>query len=402
MDGTQDEALRGSDTVAFAAAEAHCHAAFRHQQAGRMAAAAACYRQAIAALPEMPEPHNNLATALCELGRPGDAIPHLRRATALRPDYVAAHFNLGMALLTHGEFAEGWREYEWRWRMPNYAAARAALTTPQWRGEAGERRRLLVHAEQGAGDTLQFCRLAPLAARHGLRVHMAVPRPLVRLLQALPGVAGVTAQEDAPPPYDLHCPMLSLPWALGITEATIPDAPAYLRADPDDAARWRGRLEQVGDGLRVGIAWAGSPLSAADGRRSIAPDKLAPLAGLRTVRLISLQKGVPPAPAALGVIDPTAELRDFADTAALVANLDLVVCVDTAVAHLAAAMGKPVWLLDRYDHCWRWLAGRRDSPWYPSLRIYRQKRPGDWDAVLAEVARDLGRVGVFRRAGHVA
>jgi hypothetical protein len=372
--------------------EAQCRTALGHQQAGRLEQAVTLYRGAIAAAPAVPELHNNLGTALCELGRSGEAIPSLRRAVALQPDYTDAHVNLAMALLTHGAFAEGWQEYEWRWRMPAYARTRATLTAPRWHGEAGRGRRLLVHAEQGAGDTLQFCRLAPLAAARGLEVWLSLPAPLVRLLSGLPGIAGVVANEAALPAYDVHCPMLSLPFALGITAGSIPHAP-YLHADPAQIAQWRARLAGVEGGLRVGLAWAGSPLSPADGRRSIAPERLAPLAGLRHVRLFSLQKGGPPPPASLGLVDVTAQLDDFADTAALVANLDLVVSVDSAVAHLAAALGKPVWLLDRYDHCWRWLAGRRDSPWYPSLRVCRQPRPGDWDTVLAAITHDLGRLG---------
>ncbi len=374
-----------------AAIEAECQEALRLQQRGAFGQAEARYRRALAAMPATPELHNNLGVTLCALGRSGEAVASFRRAVALQPGYADAHVNLGMALLTQGALAEGWREYEWRWRMAAYARERSTLTTPRWRGEAGNGR-LLLHAEQGAGDTLQFCRFAPLAAARGWRVTLSAPASLVRLLRGAPGVAEVVEQGDARPPHDRHCPLPSLPFALGLDAA--PALAAYLRADPALAGDWRGRLSATATGgLRVGLAWAGSPLLPADARRSLPPVRLARLAGLGRVRLVSLQKGGPAAPAALGLIDHTAALHDFADTAALVANLDLVVSVDSAVAHLAAAMGKPVWLLDRFDHCWRWIAGRLDSPWYPTLRIYRQPRPGDWDAVLVAVARDLGRVG---------
>ena len=221
---------------------------------------------------------------------------------------------------------------------------------------------------------------------------LSAPASLVRLLRGAPGVAEVVEQGDPRPLHDRHCPLPSLPFALGLD--VVPPQAAYLRADPALTAHWRQCLAAAAmDGLRVGLAWAGSPLLPADARRSLPPERLAPLAGLGRIRLVSLQKGGPSAPAALGLIDHTTDLHDFADTAALIANLDLVVSVDSAVAHLAGAMGKPVWLLDRFDHCWRWIAGRLDSPWYPTLRIYRQPNPGDWDAVVAAVARDLRRIG---------
>jgi hypothetical protein len=180
--------------------------------------------------------------------------------------------------------------------------------------------------------------------------------------------------------------MLSLPLALRTTLSTIPATPSYLTADAALTERWRTRL---GPGLRIGVAWAGKPSNLSDHRRSISPDRLAPLFALPGLRFVSLQQAGPRPPADVSLLDFMGEMTDFADTAALIANLDLVISVDTAVAHLAAALGKPVWLLDRFDACWRWLDGRRDSPWYPSLRLYRQPRPGDWDSVLAEVAHDL-------------
>jgi hypothetical protein len=190
--------------------------------------------------------------------------------------------------------------------------------------------------------------------------------------------------------------MLSLPLAMGTTLETVPSAPAYLHADAAQAAGWRARLAALGDrGPRIGLAWAGNPrphvplLTAIDRRRSIAPDRLAPLLDVPGLHFVSLQKDGPAAPAGFGLTDVMAKMTDFADTAGLVANLDLVIAVDTAVVHLAAALGRPVWVLDRFDTCWRWLRGRRDSPWYPTLRLYRQPQPGDWAAVLAEVADDL-------------
>ena len=304
-----------------------------------------------------------------------------------------------MARLAQGDMPAGWEEYEWRWKMTRLIKARRNFAQPQWRGEAAGGQTLLIHAEQGLGDTLQFCRYAKLAAARGLRVIMEVQQPLVRLLRGLPGVDLVMARGEELPAFDFHCPMLSMPLVVGTTITTIPSAASYLHADETEVAAWRTRLAAMANqGFRIGLVWAGAAMAGADRRRSLAPDRLAPLCDLSGLHFFSLQKGGPAAPARFLLTDFMHEIDDFADTAALIANLDLVISVDTAVAHLAAALGKPVWVLNRFDSCWRWLVGRRDSPWYPSLRLYRQQRPGDWTPVLAEIARDLHTVRETRSA----
>ncbi len=370
-------------------------------QQGRLDEAVACYRKAVGLRPDFSEALNNLGNALRAQKRLDEAIASYRRALDLRPDDPEVHYNLGMALLASGDLPAGWEEHEWRWKTPQLSNARRDFPQPQWRGEAADGRTLLVHAEQGFGDTLQFCRYAPLAAARGLRVILEAPKPLVRLLRSLTGVDRIVTQGEALPPFDLHCPMLSMPLALGTTLATVPGDVPYLHADAAQVAGWRTRLAALESrGPRIGLAWAGNPRSqllaaAAIGRwRSIAPQRLAPLFELPGLRYFSLQKDGPAAPAHLPMTDFMGEMEDFADTAALVANLDLIVSIDTSVVHLAAALGKPVWLLDRFDPCWRWLVGRRDSPWYPRLRLYRQPQPGDWDVVLAEIARDLRGLAV--------
>lgn len=265
-----------------------------------------------------------------------------------------------------------------------HGAARK-FAQPQWQGEAAPGKILLIHAEQGFGDTLQFCRYAPLAAARGLRVILQVQKPLASLLQTLPGIAQVIAQGEAPPRFDLHIPMLSLPLVFGTDLASIP-APAALQADAGSVALWHARLPP---GPRIGLAWAGSPDLIADRQRSIPPAALAPLFGVTGVNFISLQKTGPALPEGFAVFNAMDEMEDFSGTAALVENLDLVLTVDTAIAHLAASLGKPVWLLNRFDGCWRWLRGRADSPWYPTVTIFRQSRPGDWTSVLAEVTQRL-------------
>jgi Flp pilus assembly protein TadD len=368
--------------------DGHNDLALALREANRLDEAAAALEPALKRAPDDAQLAGNLAGLLKDLGRLDAAESLYRDILQRHPDDAAAHFNLGVALLTGGRFAEGWREWEWRFRAE--PATQRLFEQPRWQGEALEGRILLVHAEQGIGDMLQFCRFVPLVARGG-RVVIEVHRPLVRLLGQLPGVAQVVALGDPLPPFDLQCPALSLPYVLGMAhERDIPPVMPYLHPDASQVARWVRRVGGLG-GRRVGLVWAGNPeRMRMDRRRSIAPDHLAALRDVPGIALVSLQKG--PASAALAgsdlgavVHDWTDELEDFADTAALVAALDLVIGVDTAVVHLAGAMGKPAWLLNRFDTCWRWQRDRDDSPWYPTLRQFRQPAPGDWDSVLTRV-----------------
>jgi tetratricopeptide (TPR) repeat protein len=349
-------------------------------------------REAVARAPASTDALNNLGTALFHARQLPEAIAAFRRAISLAPDGAEAHFHLGMALLAAGDMPAGWHEYEWRWRTPFLGPTRRQFAQPLWDGATPGT--LLLHAEQGFGDTIQFCRFAPLLAASGWRVHLEVQVPLVRLLRTLPGVESVIARGDTLPAFDAHAPLMSLPSLLGTTLDTIPGATPYLTADPAEAAHLATRLPPD-PGLRVGLAWAGNSyraareMAAVDRRRSLDPATLAPLAACPGVRLISLQKdGAAPLP----LIDLMDEMRDFADTAALIENLDLVISVDTAIAHLAGALGKPVWLLNRYDAEWRWLHQRADSPWYPRMTIFTQPTPGDWASVIADVALRLNEI----------
>ncbi len=408
------------------------------QSRGRLADAEACYRDALRRGADAAQTHNNLSVVLRELGRTAEAEASSREALRLCPDLADAQVNLAMVLLLTGRWAEAWPYYEARWRVGDLAASRRPFVQPLWTGAqtlAG--RTILLHAEQGFGDTLQFCRYAPLVARLGARVVLEVQAPLARLMARLDGVAQVVTQGDPLPPFDLHCPLMSLPHAFATTPDTVPAAMPYLTAEPAQQAIWRNALAPL-RGRRVGLVWAGSArdwlphASALDRRRSMRMADLAPLAAVQGCSFVSLQLGRPAAqlptarsneapgndaPAGLVVHDVAEFLRDFADTAALVANLDLVIAVDTAVAHLAGALGKPVWLLNRFDTCWRWLQGRDDSPWYPGLRQFRQSQAGDagrhdagqrepeqgkpgngepgrdgWASVMQRVAEALGRL----------
>jgi tetratricopeptide (TPR) repeat protein len=375
---------------------------------GRFDEATACYRRAVAFDPDFAGAHNNLGEVLRDQGELDAARASFQRALALVPDFAGAHLNLGIVALKQGGFAEGWREYEWRLRGGDPRLRPRSFVQPQWRGEKLEGRTLLLHAEQGAGDVIQFVRYAAIAAAGRARVIVEAPRPLVRLLATVDGVAEVIAGGEPLPRFDRHLSVMSAPLAVGTTLETVPGETPYVRADPAAAALWAERLADVG-GLKVGLAWAGDPglhnpeYAVVDRRRSIALERLAPLLATPGVSFVSLQKGAAASqlegiPPRLRPLDCMEDVDDFADTAALIANLDLVITVDTAVAHLAGALAKPVWILSRFDGCWRWLTEREDSPWYPTARLFRQVRPGDWEAVIAKVAAKLAEVAAGRLA----
>lgn len=349
------------------------------------------YRRALALKPDLTDSLYNLALAESGLGQWREAERFYRAALATTPDHAKAHANLACLLLARGAYRQGWREFEWRWQAATMRPRH--FSAPQWYGEPAPGKRLLIHAEQGFGDTLQFCRFIAPVIRLGIDVVLEVPQDLMRLMRRLPGIAQVIAAGDPLPAFDLHCPMMSLPLALGIEQDSLPLATSYLRADPARSADWRQFLAAPGKRL-IGLSWAGrsrtqsAELNAIDRRRSLDPKRLAPLWSLSDrFHFVSLQKEA--ASPGLPIADPMGEIGDFADCADLVSALDLVIAVDSAVAHLAGGLGKPVWLLNRHDSCWRWGRERSDTPWYPSLRQFRQTAPGDWDSVIAEIAMTL-------------
>lgn len=359
--------------------------------------AEAALRDALAREPDAVDAQVKLGAVLFESGRPAEAAQILRHAIALAPRHAEAHSYLSMALLAQGDLENGFAEYEWRRAHLGFPAMDP--TIPEWRGGMLEGRTILLYGEQGLGDVLQFARYASVAAAVGGRVLLQVPGPLVRLLASVPGVAQVIAAGQPLPRFDCHLPLMSLPLVVGTRLDTIPLNIPYLRPDPVDVAAWAERLEGV-EGLKVGLVWSGNPrphdrdANLVDRRRSLPLTAFAPLAGIPGLTFISLQKGEPATeasspPTGMTLLDRTDAITDFAHTAALVAQLDLVISVDTSVAHLAGALGKPVWVLSRFDACWRWLGNRPDSPWYPTARIFGQPRPGDWPSVMAAVAEAL-------------
>jgi tetratricopeptide (TPR) repeat protein len=437
--GRAPEALVSGDR-AVALNPASAHAQVNRGNAllalNRPAEALACYDQAVAAEPAMAQAWSNAGNALRLLGRHAEAIercdkaiaidpmfigPLLNRATALgellryrealddyaaglrlQPGKAEAELSAGCAHLALGDFETGWRLYEARWRIRDFRlyGAKVDYSQPLWLGEtpiAGKT--ILLRSEQGLGDILQFCRYADLLKDAGARVVLEAEAPLHRVLQTLRGADQLVRNGDPLPDFDVHAPLMSLPLALGTTIDTIPAQIPYLHADPALVAQW---VERLGPRTlpRVGLVWSGAfrkdqPDSwVLNERRNIGLEALAPLKDL-PLEFVSLQKGEPAEsdPQRLkaqgwdgpDIRDFSAQIADFADTAALIETLDLVVAVDTSTAHMAGALGEPVWVLGRYDACWRWMGHREDSPWYPSMRLFHQSRFGDWDEVIVRL-----------------
>jgi len=346
---------------------------------GHYAEALAVAEHAVVLAPNSIEGLVNRAIALEGLGRFPEAVLAGRRAVLAAPGHAVAHHNLAVTLLGLGQLTtEAWSHYGWRLHLRGTPAWLGQAV--RWTGQDVQGRTVLLHAEQGLGDTLQFVRYAPLVAARGARVVLAVQAPLLRLLRRVPGVDHVVAVGSVLPAFDVVCPLLDLPGLFGTTLADV--LPVLPYADPFPA--WDDGIAA----LRVGLVWAGSPGFVDDRQRSLPVAALAGLAGLDGVQFYNLQMGQAP-PATLDAIDLMAGVHDVADTAARIAGLDLVVAVDTAVAHLAATMGKPVLLLSRHRGCWRWLHDRADSPWYPTLRVIRQAAHGNWDAVVAQVRHEI-------------
>ncbi|MBV8654350.1 MAG: glycosyltransferase family protein, partial [Alphaproteobacteria bacterium] len=360
--------------------------------------AVACYAAVIASRPDFAEAHHNLGAAFRALNRPAEALAAYAAALALAPDYAEAHWNDGLMRLATGDFETGWRKYEWRWRTERLGLTERHLPRRRWSGaEDLSGKTILLHAEQGLGDTLQFVRYAPLLAQRGARVVLEVLAPLQSLLAALPGIS-VLRQGAQLPAFDYHCPLLSLPLACGTTLASLAAETPYLAPPADRIALWRPRIES-GPAPRIGIVWAGHPTHENDRNRSIPFALLRPLLGdteSAGPRFFALQKEPRESDKATlsavpGLTLLGDRLADFADTAAAISLLDLVITVDTAVAHLAGALGKAVWILLPFAADWRWMLGRADSPWYPSARLFRQKAIGDWDSVVGDVRDALSR-----------
>lgn len=374
---------------------------------GRREEALAYFEQACGAAPGDLNAALVRALLLQEMNRHREALAAYQRALELDPNNYHAHFNAYASHLVLGEFEPGWKKFGWRWRHTPDRRLLGGFSEKLWNGEpALDGKTIMLYAEHGQGDAIQFCRFAQQVAQRGATVILMVQPSLKTILTGVAGVHQVLAQDEPIPPFDYHCPLMNLPEALGITLDTIPADLPYLQADPLRVSAWAGRLGPRDGRLRVGLVWAGEARPdpdelAMNRRRSILFEQFAPLLDLPGIAFYSVQKGIEAQrqlqqnPRRERVLDFSDGFTDFAETAAMLEQLDLLLTVDTGVAHLAAALGRPVWLLNRFDTCWRWLLERDDTPWYPGvMRIFRQPSAGDWDSVMSEVGLALAALAV--------
>lgn len=450
LDGRAEEAVEAFMTllgITPASAPAYTNLGVALRRLGRTDEAVAAYRSALGFSPGEPGTLSNLGIALQDLGACGEAVTCFRQAIAAKPEEAATYLNMGLAardgmqveasialarrtvqldptlaeghtalgfgLLLQGRLEEGFAEYEWRSRMADFPSPRRSFASPAWDGSDWTGRTLLIHDEQGVGDTIMLARYAPLLQARGVRVYLECNTQLVRLLSSMPGIEGVIGRFQPPPPHDTHVALASVPHRLGTTLYTIPAGSPYLHAEPALASAWSERLPQRGR-LRVGLVWAGNPDFKGDRLRSPGLAAFRPLLDVPGIDFYGLQKGpgrrdlerCGPLPASF--TDLGEAIQDFADTAAIMENLDLVVSSCTGPAHLAGALGRPVWTVLPFAPDWRWLEHGVCTPWYPTMRLFRQERCGEWDGVLrlvqsalAALARDKGRSVRETRAGKV-
>lgn len=376
-------------------AETHHNLGITLRSSGDLAGSLVAFEAAVELKPDYPEALNNMAIARIDNGRLDLALDACRRCLAANPDYRRAHGTLAMVLLALGDYETGFEEYEWRWRIPSWPEPPRAFDQPALSHMSAPEQTILVHCEQGYGDTLQFLRFA---CRLGLefpgRVIFECPTLFMRLLAGLPGIDELVERATPLPPFDVHIPLLSLPRLFHATVETVSMDEPYLATDPETAARWRDCVDHDSDDLKVGLVWSSNVDNMVGAQKSIPLDDLRPLLGVPGTRFFSLQVDENRQDiAALGlsttVEDLGASFADFADTAAVLSSLDLLISVDTAAAHLAGAMAIPVWTFLKYSPDWRWMLEREDSPWYPTMRLFRQRKMDDWAPVIEQVVKEL-------------
>jgi tetratricopeptide (TPR) repeat protein len=396
------------------------------QDKGQYDDAQASYRQSLKLRPNHVESYRNIGTALQKMGKFDEAIDYYQKAAQLTPDFSGTYYNLGVALqekrefdkamtyfqktieldpdfsdahfsiaiiqLLRGNFREGWKGYEWRWKLKKAYARN--FPQPLWDGADPSGRTVLLHAEQGFGDTIQFIRYVPLVAERGAKVVVECRKELVTLLRSVEGVRQIRSYGEQLPEFDIHCPLLSLPMIFDTLLESIPANIPYISAASDLEKKWRSRLRHDNSKLKAGLVWAGRATTKKESFRSTALDLFSPLSDIGDMTFYSLQKGHASAeaenpPKGMKLINYADEIHDFSDTAAFINCLDLVISVDTAVAHLAGALGKEVWTLLPFVPDWRWLLNREDSPWYPTMKLFRQQSSGDWGPVIIRLRQEL-------------
>ncbi|HVT87531.1 MAG TPA: tetratricopeptide repeat-containing glycosyltransferase family protein [Tepidisphaeraceae bacterium] len=370
-------------------AEAHNNLGDALRKQRRLSEAISHLDNAVRLRPDFADAHNNLGVALRDAGQFEQAIASYQRSIALRPDWPSPHHNLALARLLLGDLETGWPEYEWRLRVPGLAGSHRKVDGRRWNGECLDGKTLYIHCEQGLGDTIQFVRYLPLVAERGAKIVLRSQPEWVRLLEQLPCISRIISDSDAEPAFDVHCPLLSLPLIFETRIDTIPSGIPYVKAGEESSSRWRKRTSGLVH-QKIGLVWTGREGHYDDQNRSMKFDQFKPILQLPDLHFFSLQKGyAKPQGETTSIIDWTDDLNDFADTAGLIQNLDLVITVDTAVAHLAGAMDKPVFVLLPFVPDWRWLLGRNDSPWYPTMRLFRQPVHYDWETPIRQIVASI-------------
>jgi tetratricopeptide (TPR) repeat protein len=372
-------------------AEAHSNLGNLLQDQEKLDEAVACFRRALHFRPDYFDAHNNLGNALRAQARLAEAVACYDQALLLQPDHPQVHLSRALCRLQMGDFEQGWAEYEWRLKCKDFAIP--AFRQPVWDGAPLDGRAILLYADHGLGDTLQFIRYAPLVRERGGRVILHCQQSLAKLAASCPGIEQVIVEGALLPEFEVFVPLMSLPRILGTTLDSVPAEVPYLKADESLAGQWSGELDPA-RGFKIGIAWQGNPRYRRDRERSFRLAQLEPVARLADVRLFSLQKGfgteqLGEVGGRFAVTDLGGRPADFMEIAAVMRHLDLVIAPDTSLAHLAGALGVPVWVALSCASDWRWLADRLDSPWYPTMRLFRQTTSGDWDEVFERIASAL-------------
>jgi FKBP-type peptidyl-prolyl cis-trans isomerase 2 len=373
--------------------EAHHNLGLAYKDKGHFDEAIICFQRVLQLQPNHANAYYNLGNTLVAKGHFQEALQCFLKAVEINPGHDDAYWSMGLIHLRLGNFEEGWKAYEKRWELTD-VMVKPRFEQPEWDGQEINGRTILLYAEQGFGDTIQFIRYVPFVAERGAKVIVECQQELVSLLTTTTGVSQIVAKGAPYPHFDIHYPLLSLPLIFGTTVGSIPSRIPYINTDPILVQKWRSKIESDNAPLKVGLVWAGNPKLKFGHSRSCSLGAFAPLADLDDVPFYSLQVGdasgqTKDAPAGMRLVDHTGEIKDFADTAALIQTLDLIISVDTAVAHLAGALGKPVWTLLPFVPDWRWMLERENSPWYPTMRLFRQPAPGDWESVIMSVKEAL-------------